>query len=166
MAASWKVTQPGFIGAQPITDVSTTKNHQLGTIVKASDTGDDDRGDGEFIYLQGVASTVAGDAVLYNADDYSTTRVTADGIGPIAIAMAATVASTYGWYQIQGKGSVQVSAGFPDNANCYLTDTAGEIDDEDDDGDFVSGMKGASAVSGGVADMELSRPFVRDGLDN
>ena len=166
MAASWKVTQPGFVGAQPITDVSTTKNHQRGAIVTASDTGDDDRGDGEFIYLQGVASTVAGDAVIYNADDYSTTRALADGIGPIAIAMGATGASRYGWYQIQGKGSVQVSSGFADNGNCYLTDTAGEIDDEDDDGDFVSGMKGASAISSGVADMELSRPFVRDGLDN
>ena len=166
MAASWKVTEPGFVGAQPITDVSTVKNHPYGMIIKASDHGSDDRGDGEFIYLQGVASTVAGDAVIYNADDYSTTRVLADGIGPIAVAMAATVASRYGWYQIQGKGSVQVSSGFADNGNCYLTDVAGEIDDADDDGDFVSGMKGASAIASGVADMELSRPFVRDGLDD
>ena len=69
MAASWKVTEPGFVGAQPITDVSTVKNHPYGMIIKASDHGSDDRGDGEFIYLQGVASTVAGDAVIYNADD-------------------------------------------------------------------------------------------------
>lgn len=164
MATSWKVTQSGFVGAQPITDVSTVKNHPYGMITKASDHGSDDRGDGEFIYLAGVASTVAGDAVTYNLDDGSTTRALEDAIGPIAVAMAATVASRYGWYQIQGKGSVQVSSGFADNGACYLTATAGEIDDTDVAGDYVNGMKGASAIASGVADVELARPFVTNAL--
>jgi hypothetical protein len=138
----------------------------LGTIITAWDAT---YGSGEFIYLAGVASTVVGSVVVYNADDFSTTLAAADAIGPIATAMAATVASTKGWYQISGKGVAKVLTGFADNANCYLTSTAGSIDDTDVAGDYISNMKGASAIdtpSTGLAEVEMSRPFVRDGLDN
>ena len=126
-------------------------------------------GAGEFIYLKGIAATAVGSVVVYNSDDFSTALAAANAIGPLATAMSANVASQYGWYQISGKGVAKVLAGFVDNADCYLTSTAGSIDDTDVAGDYVSGMKGASAIdtpSTGLAEVEMWRPFVRDGLDN
>lgn len=151
------------IGLQPIAETSTTKKHPLGKIIRATDP---DRGEGEFIYLLGLATTAVGSVVHYNADDFSTTLAVANGIGPIAFAMSANVASQYGWYQISGKASGKVLAGFTDNANCFLTATAGSLDDADVAGDYVYNAKGASAVSGGLADLEISRPFTNNGLDN
>ncbi len=149
-----------------VADDGYVEGPPLGTIVTAVDP---DYGSGEFIYLAGVASTEVGSVVVYNADDFSTTLAAANAIGPIALATAATVADTTGWYQIQGKGVAKVLADFADNANCYLTSTAGSIDDAVVAGDYIYGMKGASAIGTpdtGLAEVELQRPFVKDGLDD
>lgn len=158
-----------WVVPQAISETSTTKKVPLGTIIRAEDKASTAYGIGEFIYLLGVASTAVGTVVVYNPDDFSTTRAVADAIGPVAVAMSANVASQYGWYQISGKGAAAVLSGFADNADCYLTATNGSVDDTDVAGDYVSGMKGASAVdtpSTGLAEVELWRPFVRNGLDN
>jgi hypothetical protein len=138
----------------------------LGAIAQFTDP---DYGTGEFIYLKGLDNTAVGSVVTYNTDDYTTTLAVADAIGPVAIAMAATATDQTGWYQIQGKGVAKVLTGFADNANCYLTSTAGSIDDAVVAGDYIYGMKGASAIgtpSAGLAEIELSRPFVKNGLDD
>lgn len=86
---------------QPIADTSTTQRHALGTIVRAKDPT---LGVGEFIYLQGIGSTVVGSIVNYD-DNFVTALDTAAVSGPsrpLAIAMSANVASQYGWYQISG----------------------------------------------------------------
>jgi hypothetical protein len=85
---------------QNIADISTTKKHQLGTIVQAFDPV---LGMGEFIYLKGVASTVVGSGVTY--DDSFQTALASIAVKvprPLAIAMGACVATYYGWYQIGG----------------------------------------------------------------
>lgn len=89
------------IGFQRIADTSTTQLHPLGTIVRATDAT---LGEGEFIYLKGVALTVVGSAVIYNTASYLTTLapVGANKPQPVAFAMSANVASQYGWYQISG----------------------------------------------------------------
>ncbi|QGH72934.1 MAG: virion structural protein [Siphoviridae sp. ctdEk19] len=89
------------IGVQPIADTSTTQQHPLGTIVRAVDPT---YGEGEFIYLPGVASTAVGSLVTYNTSSYTTAlaAVGANKPQPIAVAMSANVASQYGWYQISG----------------------------------------------------------------
>lgn len=162
--ADWVITG-NRIGSQSITDTSTTQNHPLGTIVQGySNT----YGNGEFIYLSGLASTVVGSVVGYNADDFSTTLAVAGGIYPIALAMSINVALQYGWYQIQGKGVGKVLASFADNANCYLTATAGSIDDAVVTGDYIQGMKGGSAINTpttGLAELEIARPFTDQKLD-
>ncbi len=97
------------VGSQPIADTSTTKNHPLGTIVTAVDPT---LGGGEFIYLTGVASTVVGSIVNYD-DNYQTaldTSATAGPSRPLAIAMSANGASSYGWYQISGLAVATKSA--------------------------------------------------------
>jgi hypothetical protein len=150
------------LGLQPIADTSTVQNHPLGTIVRAVDPT---YGVGEFIYLLGVASTAVGSWVTYNMDDGSTTLLAANAIGPVAVAMSANVASQYGWYQIQGKAVGKVLASYADNGLVYATATAGSVDDAVVSGDMVVNAKGASAIgtpSSGLAEMEISRPFVND----
>ena len=156
----------GYINPQPIADISTTQKVPLGKIVRAYDSS---YGEGEFIYLQGVANTAVGTWVTYNADDWSTTLLASNAIGPVAIAMAACVASRYGWYQISGKAVGLTSASVADNGNLYCTAASnnGKVDDTDVAGDYIRRAKAASAVTGaGSIDVEISRPEVADGLDN
>lgn len=99
--AAWKQAT-NDLGATSPGNVDTEQRVPLGTIRKFRDAT---YGEGEFIYLTGVASTVAGDAVSYNTADWTTTRAAA-GAGipwPIAFATAAVDStSEYGWYQISG----------------------------------------------------------------
>ena len=152
------------LGQSHIGSVDTAAAVPVGTIVTAVDPT---YGGGEFIYLKGVASTAVGSAVTYNMDDGSTALLAANAIGPVGFAMAATVASTWGWYQINGKAVGKVLASFADNANCYATATAGSMDDAIVAGDLVKNCKGASAIgtpSTGLAELEINRPFMDDGL--
>jgi hypothetical protein len=151
-------------GAQRIAETDTVRRHPLGTIVRATSPT---YGAGEFIYLLGVADTAVGEWVTYNMDDGSTTRLAANAIGPVAIAMSANVANQYGWYQIDGKAVGKVLTGFVDNANVYATATAGSADDAIVAGDRVKNAKGASAIgtpAAGLAEMEIHRPFMDDAL--
>jgi hypothetical protein len=153
-------------GVQPIALTETTAQQvfPVGTIVQAEDAT---YGTGEFIYLKGLASTVVGSWVTYNADDYSTALLAANAIGPVAVAMSACVADQFGWYQISGKAVGLALTGFADNANVYATATAGSVDDAVVAGDRVKLAKGASAVgtpSAGLAEFEIHRPFMDDGL--
>ena len=153
-----------FLVGQNIDETSTTQNHALGEIVTMKHAT---YGVGEFIYLQGVASTAVGTWVTYNADDHSTARLAANAIGPVALAMSACVASNYGWYQINGKAIGACLTGFADNGNVYATATAGSIDDAVVAGDRVKRAKGASAIgtpSAGLAEFEIDRPFMDDAL--
>lgn len=156
-----------FVLEQPIDETSTTQKHPLGMIVRAVDKASTNYGVGEFIYLLGVASTVLGSWVLYNEDNFGTSLLAANDIGQVAVAMSANVASQYGWYQISGKAVGKALAGFVDNANVYSTATAGSVDDAVVAGDRVKKAKGASALdtpSTGLAEFEISRPFVDDAL--
>ena len=156
-------TEP-WINPQNIADTSTTQKLQLGTIVKAQDST---YFGGEFIYLKGIASTAIGSWVLYSTDDFSTSLLAPNDIGPVAVAMSANVASQFGWYQIQGKAVALVAASFADNANVYSTATPGTADDAVVAGDRIKNCKGASAIgtpSGSFAEMEIERPWVDDAL--
>jgi hypothetical protein len=156
-----------FICPQAIADTSTTQKLPLGTRVKARDVTYDE---GEFIYLKGVADTIAGSWVHYAADDFSTALSVADAIGPLAVAVAANVADSYGWYQLFGKCPVAaVSADVADNADLYLTATPGMVDDTDVAGDHINGAKAASANATGAAstiEVELNYPFTTNGADD
>jgi hypothetical protein len=105
--------------------------------------------------------------VTFEQDDHSTALLAANAIGPVAIATAATVANTFGWYQIYGKGVGLVAAGFADNGNVYATSTAGTADDAVVAGDRVKNARGASAIgtpAAGQAEVEIWYPFMDDGL--
>jgi hypothetical protein len=158
------VIQENRLGQTAIDTIDDTAKLPLGTIVRAADPT---YGVGEFIYLKGLATTARGTWVTYNTDDFSTELLAANAIGPVAVAMAATVANKYGWYQISGKAVGKALVGFVDNANVYATATAGSVDDAVVAGDRVKNAKGASAVdtpSAGLAEFEISRPFMDDAV--
>lgn len=147
----------GFTGifAGDTSVIDTTLKHSLGT--RARDVNGN-----EYIYLQGVASTVAGSWVSFD-EAHLTILTVANAQGRIGVAMAAIVASSYGWYQIYGSNTIALAlAAFADNGKIYLTSTAGSIDDTDVAGDAVIGAIGRSAVSGGVITAELNYPVVQD----
>lgn len=147
--ATW-ITSDNRLGLQSITETSTTKQHELGTIVRARDTTPGGQGEGEFIYLLGVASTVVGSMVVYNLLTHQTTlaAVTAATSTPVAFAMSANVASQYGWYQISGmtyalKTAVKVAPG----SKIYQSGTAGRIMSTSVAGKAILGATGAPAAT-------------------
>lgn len=161
--SDFRAVEPGLIGTQGIAETSTTQKHRLGQIVKARDYASTDYGEGEFIYLLGVANTAVGSVVTYDAGGFTTTLTGANVVGPVATAMSANVANQYGWYQIGGRGVVKGLPNLAADALCYLTSTAGQIDDTVVAGDAIHFMETTSAVgtpSSGLAEVTMSRPFV------
>ena len=101
------------IGTQPIAVTDTVANHPLGSVLEAKDPV---YGAGEFIYLLGVASTVAGSLVTWNGNSSGTPTFqtalcpsTANLAQPVAVAMSANTAGRYGWYQVYGNAVVSTN---------------------------------------------------------
>lgn len=88
-------------GGPRLMETDTVQNFPFNTVVRAYDPI---HGAGEFVYLQGVASTVAGSRVTYVPNTGVTTLGDATGATglPCAFAAAPTVAALFGWYQISG----------------------------------------------------------------
>ena len=154
-----------FVCPQAIDATSTTKELPLGTVVRANH---DDYGYGEFIYLQGVASTAQGDCVTFDEAGL-TARSVADAKGRVGVAMSANIANQPGFYCIYGQVPCEVKPSFADNGVLYLTSTAGHLDDQDAAGDLVAGAIGRAAIdtpNTGQAWVELNHPFVNDSADD
>lgn len=157
------VIQNTRIGVPQITEVDTTAKLPLGTRMRAVHPT---YGEGEFIYLQGAANMTANTWVTFQQDANTTTLLAANAIGPVAIAMAAIVADSFGWFQIYGKAVGKVLSGYADNGLVYATATAGSVDDAVVAGDRVKNALGASAIgtpSTGLAEFEIQYPFMDDG---
>lgn len=135
--------------------VDSTAKYALGTRAW-------DKSGQEYIYLLGVASTAANDAVTYNYA-YATARAVADAVGPVAIAQAAIVASKYGWYGIKGAFTVAVNNSVSAGVGLYLTAGAGALDDAGVAGDWVANaMSGTANTSGttGTITAYINYPMV------
>lgn len=137
VGGTWKVSDR--IGVEDLTTIGTAKLWPLGTKIKAVDTGTTAYGPGEFIYLEGVASVVRGDICTFN-DDYLTARLVARAKGAVGVALAACVASNYGWFQILGRGVASSNTTIVDGTQAYACGTTGIIDDAIVAGDFITGM--------------------------
>ena len=157
---AFKITDP-LVGAQPIAYSDTTQNHLLGTIVRAEDPT---YGAGEFIYLKGVASTAVGSMVDF--DPYLATTALSPatgGVGPVAVAMSANVASQYGWYQIAGVAAVKAPNAMTAGADVFsLAATPGSVDDAAVNGEQILNAK-VSVTTGtpstGLGLIVINRPF-------
>lgn len=151
----------GYVAAAGgvITDIDTTAKNELGTIC----AGQDDYGNtAEFIYLQGIGSTIAGSVVTYDETGI-TALIAANAIGPVAVAMAATVASTYGWYCRTGTVYVDMVANTADNKNLGRETTDGKVGDGFATGDMIGGLVSRGSTSSAALQYaQATRPFVSD----
>lgn len=135
------------------TVVHDTAQNPLGTRAE-------DKNGNEFVYLLGVASTVANDAVTYSLATFATARAVNDAVGMIAIAQAAVVAGKFGWYLIKGVGSVNTKTSIAAANGAFLTVTAGQLDDASVAGDFVNGLIFTGVDVALLAPVCVSYPYV------
>lgn len=152
-----------FIGHQAIGEISTTQRHPLSTILMGEDPL---YGQGEFIYLKGVASTVVGSLVTFDNVAGSTTLAPATGgTGSVAVAMAATVASTWGWYQVRGVAAVKAPNAMVVGAEVFmLAATPGSVDDAAVAGEQILNAKAVSTTgvpSAGLGLIQIEYPFLQ-----
>ena len=151
------IPQSPVAAVQPIANADTNQNHPLGTIVRAVDPT---YGEGEFIYLKGLASTAIGDVVVFDQFASTSTRGVAGSRGPAAVAMSANLAGQFGWYQVAGAAVVNAGT-VAANGNVYWTATPGTVDDATVAGDKVDGARFKTAdgtPSVGKAVVQLARP--------
>ena len=144
---AYVITDPR-LQMQSIATTDTTQNHALGTRVKAADPTT--YGEGVFVYLLGVASTVVGSLVSYNATTWQTalSANTANLAGPVAVAMSANVASQYGWYQIAGLAVIKKTAVIVlAQVAIYQSATTGRIMSTAASGKQILGARSANLTS-------------------
>lgn len=146
-----------YPGAQPISESSATQKHPLGTVVKAVDP---DKGEAEFVYLKGVASTVVGSSVRI-VDGHGTALLAATDTSagqPVAFAMSANVANQFGWYAVRGRVPANFAGAAVAGAALQAA-AAGTVDDTATVGDYISGAVVAATVGGaGLGDVYLHYP--------
>lgn len=152
---------------QPAIDlrgVDTIARVAIGTTLKGFD---DLLGEGEFIYLPGVAGTLAGDAVIYNLIPGAAVTERAIGANsanrgyPLAVAVAAVPAGSFGWYQIGGCAIVNVNANAAINTPVGVGNGGGQLSSTIGAGAQVIGARFASAggtPAAGQAYVTLNRP--------
>lgn len=101
-------TDAGFTTANGTALAIPTPPASLGMIIQGTDPT---YGSAEFICLLGVANTVVGSLVIFDATTYQTTLCpsTANLARPVAVAMSAAGAGVFGWYQLTGSAVVTKS---------------------------------------------------------
>lgn len=138
------------------TEVHLESKERLGRRVK-------DQAGNEWIYLKGVSSLVAGDAVTY--DEVGVTALlAANAKGPVAIAGADVDANTkYGWFGIAGKFTANGAASSADNAQVGREGADGKLGDGRAAGDEILNLWARSATtSAGDMTVQCYYPFVND----
>lgn len=147
---AWKSGANAPLGYPLPGNVDVTAKVKVGT--KAT-FYDETLGECEFIYLPGVASLAAGDAVIYDLLPGSETvarLTTTNGAGKgraVAFATAALTSATvtFGWYQIRGVALINVAAAYAIGL-LYTTATPGVLDDAVVALASIIGAGGSSAI--------------------
>lgn len=146
--------------------VDVTAKVPVGTLIKAYD---DTQGEAEFIYLPGVANCVAGDVVVYDLAPgaQAINRLqnnTFNNTGrPVAVALQAVGAASFGWFQISGVAIANVVAGTVAGV-CMATATLGQVGNTADAGDQIIGARISTAVgtpAAGQSYVTLNRPSMQ-----
>lgn len=128
---AWRIND-GVLGRQGITEVSDTKRHAYGTLVKAVD---ETYGEGEFVYVQGCSGGGVGLLAYYNFSTGVTAMTSTSGVvnhgNPVGVMVSALDATTdFGWLQISGDAVIKKTAVKYDpagNRGVFLSATAGRI---------------------------------------
>jgi len=151
-----RLTAPGLGFHADTTTVDSSALVPVGS--RAFDTSGN-----EWRYMLGVASTVEGSWVTYD-ETYTTTLLAANAIGPVAVAGAAIVASSYGWYCVDGNCSARLAANCADNAKIGREGADGFAGDGRATGDEIYGAisRGSTGGSAALTAVQICRPFVDD----
>jgi hypothetical protein len=144
---------------------------RLGSIAKAYDPT---YGEGEFIYLLGVVSTVAGSVVTWNGNTsgkptFQTTlaAATANQGAPLAVAMSANVAGQYGWYMISGNAVVATNGTLAAGPGKVYLAGSGQVTSTAAAGEEVVNAINVTATgtpAAGFAVVEIQRPFAQGAI--
>lgn len=154
---TWKTTDPR-IGLSNIPTVDSSATVDVGTIVRAEDPL---YGAGEFIYLPGVASCVAGSLVRYNPENYtsanppvlvgSTTLLpsTAVQAGPFAVSVNTLTAGQFSWFQISGATIIRkmTTGKVQPNSALWIGATAGKAKGTASAGKQLLGVKSINSAT-------------------
>src|SRR6267378_1067714 len=128
---TYKISGPQFLGVASLASIYTSlpDGMTVGQVIEAKDY--DNGYWGKFKLLFGVASTVVGSVVSYNAATGLTalSPTTGNSNQPLAVAMSANTATTsYAWYQVEGVATVKKTAvAVSPTVILYLSATAGRV---------------------------------------
>lgn len=153
----------GTIGANYGAALTSAEAQQSGKTFGLGDRSTSDAGK-EYVYvLAGSAITANFFCKIdsaYTADMLSTSN---DSYGTlVGVPEAAIASGSYGWLQVKGPATVQVSASCAANVRINTTATAGQLDD---DGTALSfpvfgvALTSARAASAGTAPAVLNYPY-------
>jgi hypothetical protein len=163
---AWKPTANSPLGLSVPGNVDAAATVTVGTVAKFVD---DTQGEGTFIYLPGVANVVAGDAMEYDLTPGAVATIrhsnaTASNSGrQIAIASAAIIATTFGWFQIEGVAIVNTIGGTVAGVAMGHA-TTGSLANTADAGDQILNARILTAVgtpAAGKSYVQITRPFVQ-----
>lgn len=117
----------------------------------------------KWIYLKGISSLVAGDAVTFDENGV-TALLAANAKGPVAIAGADVDANTkYGWFGRSGVFTANGAASSSDNALVGREGADGKLGDGRTAGDEIYNCIARSATSSaGDMTVQMYNPFVDD----
>ncbi len=116
----------------------------------------------EYVYLSGTASVVADDWCVFD-ENFATTRLVADEVGPVGVAATAITLNQFGWFLIKGVvlgNSDTISA----DSSLYIDGTAGRVDDLGVSGDLVIGAYSMTAAVNNKATCYITYPHVSNDL--
>lgn len=155
----------GVLGIDLYRVDSTVPTQPLGTTVHGLSAT---YGGATFRYLKGVASVVEGTVVTYDSA-FATTRLAANAIADVAVALGPVVANTWGWFQIGGKAAALCAASSAADVKIGYESAAGTIGDGFADGDCIYGAVSRSATDTPISGMcwiQLDgAPYVNDKAD-
>lgn len=140
------------------TEIHTVQKNPIGASARGTDGS-------IWLYLKGVASTVAGSWVTY--DELGVTAlVAANAIGPVAVAGAAVVANQFGWYCVSAPAGVlaRVAANSADNAKLGREGADGDAGDGFAAGDQIRNAvaRGATGGAAALVTVQIHYPYVND----
>lgn len=137
-------------------NVDAVQKFRFGTEIK-------DAAGNAWVYLKGITSLVAYDAVTY--DEVGVTALlAANAKGPVAFAGATVDAATkFGWFGVKGKFTCNMVANSADNTLIGRETTDGKVGDGRAAGDEIYNCMARSATtSAATGTVQIAYPFVDD----
>jgi phosphohistidine swiveling domain-containing protein len=138
-----------------LTDVDSAARNPVGTEMK-DETG------ATYVYLQGLASVAAGEFVTYANGAVIARAKDTPTVGSVAVAMAAIVASKYGWFQVTGTvlvAAIATDSG-ADGKILVASSTDGRASTTAAAGKTIFGAFAVGAAASNAGKAQLNRPFI------